>query len=209
MSEPIDISVRVRPGMPIWPESAGFQVRPASSTAAGDDVNVSTIEMDVHCGTHVEGPLHFIHDGAALDTIPLDVFVGPAHVLHLPDAIAIGPGELAAVPPGTERLLVRTRNSERWAVETSFIRDNVALTLDGARWVADQGLRLVGVDYLSVQRFGDDPEIHRIMLRAGVTILEGIDLSAAAAGAYRLTCLPLRLDGVEASPVRAVLERLP
>lgn len=208
MSRPIDISVLLHGRIPVWPGSDGFRIRQARAIAGGDEANVSTIEMDVHCGTHVEAPLHFIDTGAALDTFPLDVFVGTARVLHLPDADAIGPEELEAVPAGTERLLVRTRNSEAWAGQTSFSRDYVALTADGARWIADRGIRLVGIDYLSIQRFGDNPETHRILMRAGVAILEGIDLSAVVAGEYRLTCLPLRLDGAEASPVRAILEML-
>jgi arylformamidase len=209
MSGPIDISVRLRDGMPTWPGSAGFSIRPAMAIADGNDANVSTIEMDVHCGTHVEGPLHFIEDGAALDTLPLDVFVGSAHVLHLPDAAAIGPDELAGMPEGTERLLIRTRNSDAWADDGEFRTDYVGLTLGGAQWIAERRLRLVGVDYLSVQRWGDDPETHRTLMRAGVAILEGIDLTGVDAGAYRLTCLPLRVDGAEASPVRAVLEAQP
>jgi arylformamidase len=203
---PIDITVRLRADIPVWPGSDGFRIRQARAIASGDEANVSTIEMDVHSGTHVEAPLHFIAEGAALDTVPLDVFVGPALVIHLPDADAIGPAELEAVPAGTERLLVRTRNSETWPHQTSFTRDYVALTADAARWIADRGIRLVGIDYLSVQRWDDDPETHRILMRAGVAILEGLDLSAVGAGEYRLSCVPLRLDGAEASPVRAILE---
>jgi arylformamidase len=206
--KPIDISVRLREGMPIWPGSDGFRIRQALAIAAGDVANVSTIEMDVHCGTHVESPLHFLADGSPLDTFPLETFVGPAHVLHLPEADAIGPRELEAMPPGTTRLLLRTRNSGAWAGHAAFDTDYVALTPEGAAWIADRRLQLVGTDHLSIQRWGDDGETHRILMRAGVAILEGLDLSAVAAGDYRLTCLPLRLDGAEASPVRAILEAL-
>jgi arylformamidase len=209
VSKPIDISLRLRPEIPVWPGSAGFQIRRALAIADGEQANVSTIEMDVHCGTHVEGPLHFIDDGAALDTFPLEVFTGRARVIHLADADSIGVAELDTVPPATERLLIRTRNSEAWARRTTFDRDYVALTADAARWIADRRLRLIGIDSLSIQRWGDDPETHRILMRAGVAILEGVDLSAVAPGEYRLTCLPLRLDGAEASPVRAILEPWP
>lgn len=205
----IDISVHLYRGMPVWPGSDGFAIRRSMTIADGADANVSTIEMDVHAGTHVEAPLHFLADGRPLDRVPLEVFVGSARVLHVPDAVSVGPAELEAMPPDTERLLIRTRNSEWWPGADAFRRDYVALTADGARWIADRRMKLVGMDYLSVQRWGDDPETHRILLRAGVTILEGLDLSAAPAGQYRLTCLPLRLDGAEASPVRAVLEPQP
>ncbi len=89
-----------------------------------------------------------------------------------------------------------------------FREDFVGLTLEGASWIAGRGLRLVGTDYLSIQRFGDDPETHRVLMRAGVAILEGLDLSAVEPGEYRLTCLPLRLYGSEAAPARAILEPL-
>jgi arylformamidase len=209
MSEPIDISVRLHEAMPVWPGSGGFRIGLSKAIGRGDDANVSKLDMDVHCGTHVEGPLHFIDGGAPLESISLAAFVGPADVVHLPDVDAIGPAELAAVPAGVERLLLRTRNSEAWGREGGFTRDFVALTTDGARWIAEHGIRLVGVDYLSVQLWGGDPETHRVLMRAGVTILEGIDLSAVAAGRYRLSCLPLWLAGAEASPVRAILEELP
>lgn len=208
MSEPIDISVRLHEGIPVWPGSDGFRIRRARAIASGDEANVSTIDMDVHCGTHVEAPLHFIESGAALEAVPLNVFVGPALVIRLPDVDSIGPDDLATVPPGTDRLLIRTRNSETWARQTAFDRAYVSLTADAARWIAARGIRLVGIDCLSVQRWGDDAETHRILMRAGVAILEGLDLSAVAAGEYRLTCLPLRLGGAEASPVRAILEAL-
>jgi arylformamidase len=207
--DPIDISVRLREGMPIWPGSDGFRIRQALAIANGDVANVSTVEMDVHCGTHVESPLHFIADGSALDGYSLGTFVGPAHVLHLPDAASIGPRELEALPSGTTRLLLRTRNSDAWASRTAFDDDYVALTPEAAAWIAARRLQLVGIDSLSIQHWQDDGETHRILMRAGVAILEGLDLSAVAGGDYRLTCLPLRLDGAEASPVRAILEALP
>lgn len=209
MPEPIDISVRLHEGMPIWPGSDGFAIRRALAIANGDVANVSTVEMDVHCGTHVESPLHFIADGSALDSFSLGTFVGPAHVLHLPDAESIGPRELEAVPRGTTRLLLRTRNSSAWASQAAFDGEYVALTPQAATWIADRQLQLVGIDSLSIQRWKDDGETHRILMRVGVAILEGLDLAAVAAGDYRLTCLPLRLDGAEASPVRAILEALP
>jgi arylformamidase len=209
MPEPIDISLPLHPDMPVWPGSPGVRIRHTRTIADGNPSNESKLEMDVHCGTHVEGPLHFIDGAEPVGTIPMSVFVGPAHVEHLRGATAIGPNELASVPPGTERLLLRTSNSDLWRQTATFRRDYVALTLDGAKWIADRGIKLVGVDYLSVQRWGDDPETHRVLMRAGVAILEGIDLSDAPAGDYRLTCLPLRLESTEAAPARAILEPLP
>ena len=142
--------------------------------------------------------------------MPLEAFVGPAVVIDLRDADAVGPDELAGagIPEGTERLLVRTRNSGLLRPDEDFREDFVGLTLEGASWIAGRGFRLVGTDYLSIQRFGDDPETHRVLMRAGVAILEGLDLSVVEPGEYRLTCLPLRLYGSEAAPARAILEPL-
>lgn len=209
MSDPIDISVRLHPEMVTWPGSPGLRVHSTRAITRGDGVNESRLDMDVHCGTHVEGPMHFIDGGSAVSEIPLDALVGPAHVEHVPTADEIGPRELDSVPSGVERLLLRTRNSDTRQPGATFDEAYVALTLEGARWVADRGIRLIGVDYLSVQRFADDPETHRVLMRAGVAILEGIDLRGVEAGTYRLTCLPLALDGAEAAPARAILEALP
>ena len=209
MSGPIDISVLLHAGVPSWPGSTGFRISRTRAFAHGDAVNVSQIDMDVHCGTHVEAPLHFLDEGTPLGSLPLSIFVGRAHVLHLPLARHIGPSELMAanVPSDAERLLFRTRNSDLWAGNVDDFRsDYVALTLDGAQWIAQRGIRLVGVDYLSVQRYQDDPETHRVLMRGGVAILEGINLSGVESGQYRLTCLPLRLDDAEAAPARAILE---
>jgi len=209
MPELIDISVRLAPGMPTWPDSIGIGVRRSRSFVNGDQVNVSRLDMDVHCGTHVEGPLHFIDGGAPLEAFPLDIFVGPAFVAHLPDADAIGPSELdgAGIPAAADRLLLRTRNSAFWeAHDPSFRTDYAALSPEGADWIVRRGIRLVGSDYLSVQRFGDDPETHLILMRAGVAILEGVNLTDVASGEYRLICLPLWLGDTEAAPARAILE---
>lgn len=209
MSDIIDISVRLHPDMATWPGSPGLRLHSTRAIGRGDGVTESRLDMDVHCGTHVEGPMHFIDGGSPVSAIPLDVLVGPAHVEHITDADDIGPRELEGVPAGVERLLLRTRNSDERRPGAAFSPDYVALTLEGARWVADRGIRLVGVDYLSVQRFADDPETHRVLMRAGVAILENIDLARVKAGAYRLTCLPLALDDAEAAPARAILEPLP
>lgn len=206
----IDISVRLEPGMPTWPNSAGMNVSRMLDMSAGDPVNVSRLEMDVHCGTHVEAPLHFLAGGDALEAYDLDIFSGTAYVARLPEVAAISAGELdeIGVPPGTERLLLRTANSELWQSPQPFRTDYVALLPDAATWIAGRGIRLIGIDYLSIQRYGDDPETHRILMRAGVAILEGLNLSDVDAGTYRLHALPLRIAGAEAAPVRAVLESM-
>jgi len=211
MSVLVDISVRLKPDMPVWPGSVGFHLHRTKSFANGDSVNVSRLDMDVHCGTHVESALHFLENGAALESLPLDVFVGPAHVANLPDTDVIGPDELeqSGIPHNAERVLLRTRNSQFWQDGGApFRTDYAALSPDGATWVVERGIRLIGADYLSVQRFGDGPETHEILMRAGVAILEGVDLSTVTPGRYRLICLPLWVGEAEAAPARALLEPL-
>ena len=209
MSGVIDVSVRLEPGMPIWPGSAGLRVSQSMRIADGAPANVTQLEMDVHCGTHVEGPLHFLVDGLSLDALPLETFLGPALVVAMGDETGrITPQalETAGIPSGTVRLLLRTQNSALWhAPGGRFRRDYVALTTDAAAWLVMRGIRLVGIDYLSIQRFDDDPETHRVLFRGGAAVLEGLDLSDAEPGWYTLACLPLRLVGTEAAPVRAVL----
>lgn len=203
----IDISMRLHPAMPVWPGSSGIHVSRTMRIEDGADANVSSLEMDVHCGTHVEAPLHFLPDGAALDGLPIETFVGRAVVADLTTVDAVTARELAALqlPDGTLRLLLRTRNSVGGRANEGFRTDYVAITADAASWLAQRGIRLVGIDYLSIQRFSDDAETHRILMRAGIVILEGLDLQLARPGAYTLVCLPLKIAGVEAAPVRAVL----
>jgi len=204
----IDISLLLRTGMPVWPGSPGLRLAPLAEMGKGDPINVSRLDLEVHTGTHVDAPRHFFPEGGTAERLDLNVLVGPAQVAYLPAIQAITGDDLQELelPPDTERLLLRTRNSELWAQgEQTFREDFVALTLDAARWVVDRRIRLLGIDYLSVQRFGDDPETHRVLLSADIILLEGLDLSRVEAGQYELLCLPLRLAGAEAAPARAVL----
>lgn len=203
-----DISRPLREGIAAWPGSPGFRVFVHQSIADGAESNASGIEMDVHVGTHVDAPAHFIQGGATLDGVGLHPFVGPAYVAEIDDTDRIDAGvlEAAEIPVDTERLLLRTSNSRDEAyLDGPFREDFAALTAEGARWVVERGLVLVGIDYLSIQRFGDPPDTHQILLDAGVCILEGLDLRAVGRGSYGLVCLPLPLVGAEAAPARAVL----
>jgi arylformamidase len=202
-----DISLSIGPGLPIWPTSEGFRVRSVMRLAAGDPANVSVVEMDVHTGTHVEAPLHFLDDGAPLDRVPVERFVGEARVARVDGdevtAAALDALDIGADPP---RLLIRTANSARWARGWGpFDPVYVALTADAAQWIVDRGFELIGLDHLSIQRYEDGPETHRILMRAGVTILEGLNLAAVEPGTYILVAAPIRLTGIEAAPARALL----
>ena len=211
MTQILDISVPLQSEMPTWPGSAGLILTHTKRLAAGDLSNESRLDCGVHTGTHVDAPWHFLEEGPTVEQLPLEVLIGPAVVAFLPLIEAISASDLAslALPKGIKRLLLRTRNSELWAeAVTEFKKDYVALTADAARWVVNQGIRLIGVDYLSVQRYDDSPLTHQILLKAGVIVVEGLNLIHVESGSYELICLPLNLVGADGAPARAVLRRL-
>ena len=211
MESIIDITVPMQSEMPVWPGTKGIRLTPIMRLENGDSSNLSRLDCNLHTGTHVDAPSHFLADGTTVETLPLDVLVGPAFVAHLLKVKYVTPEDLANLnlPSNVKRLLLRTRNSELWTTETTeFRKDFVALTPDAAQWIVDNGISLIGVDYLSVQRYSDDSVTHEILLGAGVVALEGLNLSGVQSGFYELICLPLRLVGAEASPVRAILRRM-
>lgn len=205
----IDITLSLGSHLPVWPGDPEIVVERAKSLDQGDAANVTRLCCGVHSGTHVDGPLHFIRGGLSLEALPLETFIGPAYVAHLPEVTRITPGDLEALhlPGDTERLLLRTRNSELWARgESVFTTDFVALTTEAAEWVAARGLKVIGIDYLSIQRYEDpEPKTHKTLLSANVAIIEGLNLYHVNAGRYRLVCLPLKISGAEGAPARCVL----
>ena len=211
LSNIIDVTLSLRSDMPKWPGSAGVELKRTMSLAGGDLANGSRLACDVHIGTHVDAPSHFLEGGSTVEQLPLDVMVGPCFVAYLPEVECITSDDLADLdfPSGTRRLLLRTGNSELWAAETrEFIEDYVALTEDAARWVVENGIRLIGVDYLSVQRYGDGAATHQILLEAGVVVVEGLNLCEVEAGFCELICLPLKLVDAEGAPARVILRRV-
>ena len=207
----IDISVGMHPDFPRWPGTPGFSLEWFKRLEAGDSCNNSRLDSDVHVGTHVEAPLHYIQEGKTVDRLPLDVLIGPAWVAYMPDVMAVTAANLSALalPDRIERLLLRTGNSTLWAAgKRDFQPDFVALTEDAAHWLVEKEIRLVGIDYLSVQRYKDGPAVHKILLGAEVVIVEGLNLADVEAGQYELICLPIKIIGAEGAPARAVLRPL-
>ena len=202
-----DISLTLRARMPVFPGEPTPLLEPTSQMKRGDLYNVSRLTLSTHTGTHIDAPLHFLAGGTPVDQLPVDVLVGPALVvvMAVEQEITAADLEAAAIPPGTERLLFKTRNS-RLLDDADFRRNFVYVTLDAARWLVERGVRLVAIDYLSVERMDAQPNIvHQTLLRAGVVIVEGADLRQVAPGSYLLACLPLKIEGADGSPVRAVL----
>jgi len=201
----IDISVPIRPAMVTYPGDPEVALERVRSIEEGAGYNLSRLAFGLHTGTHVDAPLHFVEGGADAEALPLEVLVGPVSVV---DATAVESGLSAealnslALPERCERVLFKTRNSELWRSD-AFSEDFVSLTEDAARALVSRGVRLVGIDYLSI----GDEAAHRALLGAGVVALEGLDLGAVEPGEYLLVCAPLKLAGAEGAPARALLIR--
>lgn len=207
-----DITVPVAPGeTPVYPGDPGIKFEAWSSISRGDPANVTVLRLGAHTGTHVDAPAHFIEGAPGLASLPLDALVGPARVVEIPaDAEAVGEEHVGAgALGGASRVLFKTRNSAFWESPGGRFREDFAyITPGAARALAAAGVRLVGFDYLSVEKFGsEDFAAHLALLSAGVVILEGLDLRAVGPGLYELVCLPLKLaaGGGDGAPARAVL----
>lgn len=202
-----DISVPVYTGMVFFPGDPGAVIAPNRSLAGGDVANISELRLGSHTGTHVDAPHHFLQDGQTVDRLDLSTLIGPARVLdctHAEKQISradIEQGCAGEVP----RLLMKTRNSSLWS-QPDFERDYVSLSDGAADYLVETGIKLAGIDYLSIERFKSETyHVHHALLGAGVVLLEGVDLSGVPAGDYQLICLPLKIRGGDGAPSRAVL----
>jgi arylformamidase len=209
-TEWIDVSVTVRHGMPHWPDNPPITLQRTMDLRRGDDCNLSHLAMGVHTGTHMDAPVHFLHGAAGLDDMPLSATIGEARVIEIADPHRITLDELRSHRPRRgERVLFRTTNSTRCWTKDTFVEDFVYITEPAAALLAETGVQTVGIDYLSVGGYyADGPSIHRILLEAGIWIIEGLDLSAVRAGSYELICLPVKLHDADGAPARAILRPL-
>ena len=207
MSRIYDISVPIRSGGIVYPGNPEIDITLQQAVAKGASANVSAIRFGSHTGTHADASRHFFDDGQPVDQIPLDRLIGPALLVSFPDTVrAIGAAELKAHDlRGRTRILLHTRNSALLA-QKQFAPDYTYLAPDGAEYLVDKGVELVGIDYLSIEQFhSGHHRTHRTLLAKSVVILEGLDLSAPPPGEYQLICLPLRIEGCDGAPARAVL----
>jgi arylformamidase len=204
-----DVSVLIDSNMPVWPGDPAVVVELANSMDRGDAFNGTRLALSAHTGTHVDAPRHFLKDGSTVDVMPLEVLTGPCYVTQLPDdidEISADVLERVAIGSDTTRLLFGTRNSRLWAGgQTEFQRDFVAVSQDGAEWLVTHGIKLVGIDYLSVASFDEPKPTHLTLLNAGMIILEGLDLSRVPRGFYTLYCLPMKIKGADGAPARTIL----
>ena len=204
-----DVTLTISPDMPVWPGDPSVDLKLVSKISDGANANVSHIKMGVHTGTHVDAPFHFLDNGKTIEEIPLSILVGRAYVLHLPNSVRMITAEIlqnANIPPRTRRVLMRTRNSTLWGKKNlSFQEDFVAIDEEASEYLVNRGVKLVGVDYLSVAPFKNSGPTHRILLSAGVVIVEGLDLSKVSQGRYNFHCLPLKLAGSDGAPARVIL----
>jgi arylformamidase len=203
----IDVSVPVHSGMVHWPGDPEVVIERVQSIAKGDEANLTRIDMSAHTGTHMDAPLHFFEDDPAIEELPLEIAVGPARVIAIEGEEPIDRGQLEGLDIGSgERILFRTRNSDRAWAERDFDPGFVYVSLEAAELLGEVGVALVGVDYLSVGAYeGDGAETHRALLGAGAWVVEGLDLSMVDAGQYELICLPIKLVGSDGAPARALL----
>ncbi len=205
--EIIDISVAIQPGMIVYPGDPDVYLERVKSIASGASANISRLDFGVHTGTHIDAPGHFIDGARGAETLALDALIGPVVVVdataatdHI-DAIAL---EALKIP--AERVIFKTTNSALWDKD-AFSADFIALTGDAAAALVARGVRLVGIDYLSIGPKGNGVATHVALLEAGVVILEGLDLRGVEPGVYELACLPLKIVGSDGAPCRAVLIR--
>jgi arylformamidase len=202
-----DISVPIRLGGLVYPGNPEIDITLQQAVAKGAGANVSAIRFGSHTGTHADAARHFFDDGQPVDAIPLERLIGPALLVSFADDVrAVGAAELRAHElKGHTRILLRTRNSA-FLSQKEFVRDYTYLAPDGAENLVDNGLELVGIDYLSIEQFqSGHNRTHRTLLAKSVVILEGLDLSVPPSGEYQLICLPLRIEGCDGAPARAVL----
>jgi arylformamidase len=201
-----DVTVTLRPGMPVWPGEPGMEIRRVMSIKDGMAANVSAFKTGCHIGTHVDAPLHFIEGGKSIEELSLDLFVGRVTVysMAVEQFIDIADIESLGIQNG-ERVIFKTANSSLWEKE-GFETDFIFITERAAQYLVNIGVKTVGIDYLSVEQYGmEGSPTHHILLGGGVGVIEGLDLRGVEDGEYDLFCLPLKLAGADGSPARVIL----
>jgi arylformamidase len=204
-----DITLTISNDLPTWPGDPKVVLERVNKIEEGANANVSRLDIGVHTGTHVDAPFHFLKEGTTVDTLALDILIGEVQIIQIPDEVAEVSRkdlEAAGIGEGIVRLLIKSRNSKYWASgEMKFQTGFVGIAEDGAQYLVEKGIQLVGIDYLSIAPYKQSRPTHRVLLKAKIIIIEGIDLSAVKPGMYQLICLPMKLGGSDGAPCRAIL----
>lgn len=204
----IDISVTLKNGMVHWPDDQPFHIKRDHDMDQGAANNLSQFTTSAHMGTHMDAFCHFVKGAPAMESFPLDVAIGPARVVHIQDPHEIPVAELEKLNiQAGERVLFKTRNSTTDWPNRPFMEDFVAIPEDSAKFLAERKPAFIGVDYISIGPFSDGGPTHRAILGAGIWVVEGLELSQVEPGNYDLICLPLKLEGSDGSPARAVIRK--
>ncbi|HXG35595.1 MAG TPA: cyclase family protein [Dehalococcoidia bacterium] len=203
-----DVTVPLRSDMPAYAGHPGPELLALKRLARGESSNTSGLTLGVHSGTHVDAPCHFLEGADSVEKLPLEALLGPCQVIDCGEATAIGRRELESRIDGSltrERILLKTRNSALWN-DPQFHPDYTYVDAEGSAWLVEQGVKLIGIDYLSIEQFGSPTrQVHETLLGAGIVILEGVDLSRISPGGYSLVCAPLKLVGSDGAPARVFL----
>ncbi|MDQ3697608.1 MAG: cyclase family protein [Gemmatimonadota bacterium] len=196
---------------PVYEGDAPMKFEFLKDMRKGDALTLSAYSLGAHSGTHIDAPMHFVRDGVSIDRVSLTSLIGPGRVIDIPDSVqAIDAAELDRHEwRGAQRVIFRTRSSVRgWMASRTFHRDFAYIAPDAAQLLADAGVQLVGIDYLSTEQFGAPaPMAHRILLGKGIPIVEGLALEAVGAGEYDVIVLPMKVAGHEGAPARAVMRK--
>src|ERR1700674_627061 len=208
----IDATATLDPATtPVYQGNAPLKFEFVMDMRKGDALTLSAYSLGAHSGTHIDAPMHFVRDGASIDRVSLEPLIGPARVIDIPDGVqAINAAELNRHAwKGAPRVIFRTRSSLRgWMHSSTFHRDFAYIAPDAAQMLADAGVQLVGIDYISAEQFGAPaPMTHRILLGKAIPIVEGLALGTVSAGDYDLIVLPIKVAGHEGAPARAILRK--
>src|SRR3989338_4244232 len=205
-----DISVPIFEGMHAWPRDPKVKIRPNRQISKGSSCNVSRISFGSHTGTHVDAPYHFLKKGKKMDEIPLGIFIGKAWVFEIDAEKKINIKDINKLNlEGKERVLFKTTNSKIWERRKKFFKEFVYITDKAAKFIVEAGVKLLGIDYLSVEGFGiPGAPAHHILLGNGVILLEGINLLKVSQGEYELICMPLKISGGDGAPARVILREI-
>jgi len=203
-----DITLTISDTLITWPADPAVSIRKTNMISRGDEWNLSELKFSSHCGTHIDAPYHFDENGITVDQIPLDSLIGNATVYDVKNKEKIDVEDLKSLKIGNcDRIIFKTINSTYWKRPT-FIKEFVYITKEAAVYLADRKIKLVGIDYLSVDKFDDMyADAHHILLKKGIIIIEGLDLSMVKPGDYELIALPLKIKNNDGSPARVVLKK--